>query len=69
MQTLNDGFAVYNGPCTNCHGKKNIFSRTEAEWQKAIDRMAPKAKITEEQKDALTKYVFAMKAARPDQTK
>lgn len=69
MQTLNDGYAVYTGPCTKCHGQKNIFSRSEDSWQKAINSMAPKAKITDAQKDALWKYILAMKAARPNQTK
>lgn len=69
LQTLNEGYAVYSGPCTKCHGQKNIFSRTEQEWEKEINRMAPKAKITEVQKDALWKYILAMKAARPNQTK
>lgn len=64
LQTLNDGYTVYTGPCTNCHGKKDIFSRSEEHWQSAIDRMAPKAGITDKQKDALWKYVLAMKASR-----
>lgn len=69
LQTLNEGYAVYSGPCTKCHGQKNIFSRSEQEWEKAINRMAPKAKITDAQKDALWKYVLAMKAARPNSAK
>lgn len=69
LQTLNEGYAVYSGPCTKCHGQKKIFSRTEQEWEKSINRMAPKAKITDVQKDALWKYILAMKAARPNQTK
>jgi mono/diheme cytochrome c family protein len=68
-EQLSDGYAVYTVACTNCHGKKNIYSRTEEEWTKAINRMAPKAKITEEQKDHLTKYIFAMKASHPGQKK
>lgn len=69
MQKLNDGYAVYSGPCTKCHNAKKLYKRTDEEWQKSIARMAPKAKISEAQKDALTKYVFAMRAARPDQIK
>lgn len=64
LQTLNDGYAVYTGPCTNCHGQKKIFSRSEESWQKSIDRMAPKAHLTDQQKDALWKYILAMKASR-----
>lgn len=65
MQTLNDGYAIYSGPCTKCHGQKDIFSRSEQSWKHEIDEMAPKAKITDVQKDALWKYVLAMKATHP----
>lgn len=65
-EQLANGYSIYTGACTNCHGKKNLYSRTEEEWTKAIARMAPKAKITDEQKDHLTKYVFAMKASHPN---
>lgn len=68
-EQLADGYSVYTGACTNCHGKKNIYSRSEEEWTKAINRMAPKAKISDEQKDHLTKYVFAMKASHPNEGK
>ena len=62
--TLKEGYDVYTGPCTNCHGKKNMYHDSEAEWQHNIDRMAPKAKITDAQKDALWKYVLAMRMAK-----
>jgi mono/diheme cytochrome c family protein len=65
MQTLNEGYAIYTGACTNCHGKKNIFKRSEASWLHEIDDMSPKAKLTVAQKDALTKYILAMKATAP----
>jgi cytochrome c1 len=65
VDQLAKGYTVYSEDCTRCHGKKNIYSRTEEEWTKAINRMAPKAKITDEQKDNLTKYIFAMKASHP----
>ncbi|MBI2722406.1 MAG: cytochrome c [Bacteroidetes bacterium] len=63
-ETLKEGYAVYIGPCTTCHGKKDIFSRSEKEWQEDIDRMAPKAEITDKEKDALRKYILAMKAGK-----
>jgi hypothetical protein len=60
-QTLKEGHAIYIGACTNCHGKKNMYKRTAEEWEKDVNRMAPKAKITDAQKDALWKYVIAMR--------
>lgn len=62
--TLKEGYDIYVGACTNCHGKKNMHKQTEAEWQEDINRMAPKAKITDAQKDALWKYVLSMRLAK-----
>lgn len=63
-QTLKEGYDIYVGVCTNCHGKKNMYKESEAEWKKNIDHMAPKAKITDAQKDALWKYVLSMRLAK-----
>jgi hypothetical protein len=63
-EILKEGYAVYSGPCTNCHGKKNLYKQTDAEWQDDINRMAGRAKITDAQKEALSKYVMAMRMAR-----
>lgn len=69
MQTLTNGHAIYTGVCTNCHGQKNIFKRSEESWKHEIDDMAPKAKITDAQKDDLYKYILAMKATQAAATK
>jgi mono/diheme cytochrome c family protein len=68
-QTLSEGYSIYTGACTNCHGQKNIFKRSEASWMHEIDDMSPKAKLTPAQKDALTKYILAMKATQPAESK
>jgi mono/diheme cytochrome c family protein len=68
-QTLSEGYAIYTGACTNCHGQKNIFKRSEESWLHEIDDMSPKAKLTAAQKDALTKYILAMKATQPAESK
>lgn len=67
-ETLKEGYAVYTGPCTNCHGKKNLYKQTDSEWQDDINRMAGRAKITDAQKDALSKYVMAMRMAKANST-
>lgn len=69
METLKEGHGIYTGVCTNCHGAKNIYSRSEEKWPSIIDNMAKKAKITDAQKNAVLKYVLAMKAAQPDNSK
>ncbi len=63
-QTLKEGHDLYVGVCTNCHGKKNMYKQSEADWQEDINRMAPKAKISDAQKDALWKYVLSMRLAK-----
>lgn len=64
MQTLTNGHDIYVGVCTNCHGMKNIYKRSEESWKHEIDVMAPKAKITDSQKDELFKYILSMKASQ-----
>ncbi|MBS1636850.1 MAG: hypothetical protein JST26_13115 [Bacteroidetes bacterium] len=64
--TINEGKDLYqSGACTGCHGPKNITKRSAEEWPGIIDRMATKAKISDTQKDAVLKYVLAMKMANP----
>lgn len=65
MQTLTDGYAIYTGACTNCHGAKSIYSRPTERWQGIMDEMAPEAKLTPVQKDAVYKYVLSIKATQP----
>jgi cytochrome c1 len=65
LSVLTEGHSIYTGTCTNCHGAKSIYRISEDRWQPIIDDMAKKAKITDTQKDALTKYVFAIKATQP----
>lgn len=69
MQTLKEGYAIYIGACTNCHNAKSIYSRQEESWQGIIDDMAPKAKLTATEKDAVYKYVLCIKATQPENSK
>lgn len=69
LQTLVDGHALYTGVCTKCHSPKSIYRLQEAEWPLILDDMAKKAEITDTQKDAVNKYVLAIKATQPKETK
>lgn len=69
MAMLKEGHSIYIGACTNCHGQKNIYKRSEASWLHEIEDMSPKARLTDSQKDALTKYILAMKTTAPTQAK
>ena len=69
--TLKEGHRIYTGPCVKCHTepKMKLYTRTEESWQREIDHMAPKAGITDVEKDALWKYVLAMRASHSDGSK
>lgn len=63
-QTIDEGQAIYTtGACIKCHVAAKIETISEQEWPPIIDRMARKAHISDTQKDAVMKYVLAMKIA------
>lgn len=64
IQTLTEGHQLYTGVCTGCHQAKNIYNIAQEEWPQIMNTMAPKAKISEREKDAVYKYVLAIKAAK-----
>ena len=66
LAQLQEGYALYTkGACINCHDAKNIYRYNETSWKGIIDDMAAKAKITDPEKDAVYKYVLAIKAKQP----
>lgn len=69
LDELMEGYKLYTGTCTNCHGAKSIYKRSEAHWIDIIDDMAPKSELTEIQKKQLTKYIMSIKASQPSETK
>ena len=65
LANLTEGYKLYTGTCTNCHGVKSIYRISEERWPKVIDDMSREAKLSATEKDALTKYVFAIKSTQP----
>ncbi len=66
LAQLKEGYDLYaNTLCVVCHEAKNIYKRPTERWKDIIDDMAQRAKITESQKDAVYKYVLAIKATQP----
>ena len=63
IETLKQGRSLYYGVCTNCHGAKKITNFSADELPGIIDHMARKAKISDEEKDAVLKYVMGVKLA------
>jgi len=51
------GKAIYIAKCGKCHKLKEPSRGNMAQWTKWIDRMAPKAKLTEDEKAQVTAYV------------
>ena len=61
---LNQGRAIYyGGACINCHAAKNISNWEESQWVGILDNMAVQAKLTISEKDAVWKFIVAVKLA------
>lgn len=52
-----EGKIVYEAKCGSCHKLKNPTRGNMTQWEKWIDKMAPKAKLTEAEKAQVTDYV------------
>lgn len=64
-EELKTGYAVYTGPCTSCHGAKDVTGYTEEKLLQIVDNMAKKAKITDAEKQALIRFAVAVRATTP----
>ena len=60
LSELNKGHEIYYGACTNCHGPKDVTKFNEEQLKSVIDKMAPKARLTAEEKDAVWKYALSV---------
>ena len=62
IDELKKGHSIYyTGACTRCHSPKDIERRDEKEWVDVMNSMAPKAKLTPEERDATWKYIMSVK--------
>ncbi|MBL7911333.1 MAG: hypothetical protein JNJ41_09795 [Bacteroidia bacterium] len=66
LEQLTKGHSIYTGECSSCHRVFSVYDYTQEAWPGIIDRMALKAGITNDQKDALSRYIFSMKATQPN---
>ena len=62
-EELRQGHTIYTTKCTRCHGNFEITRFSESKWLHEIDEMAPKAKLTAEEKDKLTKHILSYREA------
>jgi hypothetical protein len=62
-----DGQALYRAHCAACHRLYEPSDRTRAEWTALVQRMAARAHLSVEERDALLRYLHASArdAARP----
>jgi mono/diheme cytochrome c family protein len=68
LAQLNQGKALYEQNCGNCHKLKNPSSEPEEEWNKIVPEMTKKANkkganINAQQQDLILKYVVTMGSA------
>ncbi|MCE3229387.1 MAG: hypothetical protein K0S32_3938 [Bacteroidetes bacterium] len=65
LDQLKFGHQLYTaGACVNCHKAKSIYAFNEAQWSSIISDMAFRARLNEAGKDAVIKYVMAIKATQ-----
>lgn len=56
---LDEGKTIYSTKCTQCHKAYTIEGFGERKWLHEIDDMSPKAKLTDTEKQKLTKYILS----------
>ncbi len=52
-----EGKAIYTANCGKCHKLFPASRGNMTQWNKWIDKMAPKAKITDDQKEKIRMYI------------
>jgi hypothetical protein len=63
LEELKEGNTIYRNDCSKCHKNFEVTKFSEKKWKHEIDHMAPKAKLTAEQKDKLTKFLLSYREA------
>jgi hypothetical protein len=56
---LAEGKSLYENNCAQCHKLFPVTKHTKEEWVPVLDRMAKKAKITDQQKTLVYNYIVA----------
>ena len=57
IEELQKGRAIYVSKCNSCHTLRLPEKYTKTEWIAHLDKMAPRAKITDEEKRLILAYV------------
>jgi cytochrome c5 len=59
LSLAENGKIVYNAKCGRCHDLKNAADYTAERWEKILEQMAPKAKLTDDEKKQVAAFVNA----------
>lgn len=66
LSKLREGYMIYTeGACVKCHDAISIYKFEETQWKPIMDDMAKRAMLSAAEKDAVYKYVLAIKATQP----
>jgi len=63
LAELTEGRSIYKNQCKECHKNFTITKFSEKKWKHEIDDMSPKAKLTADQKEKLSKYILSYREA------
>lgn len=60
MEKVTEGYMLYKNKCSGCHGLHSPAEHTITEWNKTMEEMFPKAKISDEASKTLIRdYLYA----------
>lgn len=63
---IESGRTLYVMKCSGCHTLKQPRAYSAERWPKIMEKMSPKAKLSREQEEQITRYVSTMLEAPPD---
>lgn len=62
-RSLQSGRAIFTTQCVACHGVQNLGKYSSQEWDSIVEKMAPRAHLSEAQRADLVAYIRAAKEA------
>src|SRR5262245_29492695 len=65
-EELDAGKKIYTGKCAKCHKLRDPNKYDQVAWDKWMDKMKKKAKLTDEQFQQLTEYTQTLRAEKKD---
>jgi cytochrome c5 len=61
LEKANEGYTLYKSKCAGCHRLHAPSEYTISKWEKSLEEMYPKAKVSsEEEKKLIRDYVVAL---------